>query len=524
MWKGDPSGIGLYGSESTLTPTNVNPSGFGMLGQFQADGLIMAQPLYVSNLKLADGSTHNLVIVVTEHDSVFALDVDALAQGNATPLWQRGYIDPNNGITTMSDSFGGANAFEGEVGITGTPYIDADTGALYFVTTLTRNGVPEQWLRAIDVRTGNDFGPGGVKIAASMPGDGPGSANGQIAFDPSLHNQRAGLMKAGSSILVAWGSFSDWDIWHGWLMAFDASTLQLTAAFNSTPQSQAVDSSGNSGAGGAIWQGGASPSVDAKGNIYVNAGNGGFNIDSGGKNYGNTLLKLGLNGGSFQVLDSFTPFNSDCINLTDLELGSGGLALLPNDSFVTGHLGAVYNKEGRLFIVNLDKLGGFNSSGDNQIPMEVMVGSQTCSPTDSPDVTEGPTWNRLYGNPAYWNGNLYVGVANGPLKQYQFQNGLPNPTPVAVSPSAYGYRGGNSVVSANGNQSGIVWVNEKYIGDQGILHAYDATNVANELWNSNMNSARDALGTGIGFGVPVVANGRVMVASDTVLNLFGLLQ
>src|SRR5262249_20832000 len=121
-----------------------------------------------------------------------------------------------------------------------------------------------------------------------------------------------------------------------------------------------------------------------------------------------------------------------------------------------------------------------------------------------------------------WNGNLYAGAANAPLKQYQFQSGLPNPTPTAVSPSAYGYRGGNSVVSANGKQDGIVWVNEKYVGDQGILHAYDATNVANELWNSNMNADRDALGTGVGFGVPVVADGRVLVASENVLNVFGL--
>ncbi len=520
MWKGDPSGIGLYANETTLTPAKVNPSGFGLIGQFQADGLIAAQPLYVSNLKLPDGSTHNVIIVATEHDSVFAIDADA---PSSAPLWQRSYIDTANGITTMSDVFGGQSALDGEVGITGTPYIDSGTGALYFVTTVVNNGTPEQWLRAIDIRTGNDFGPGGVKIAASVQGDGQGSVNGQIAFDSSIHNQRPGLMKVGSSILVAWGSFSDWAVYHGWLMAFDASTLQLTAVFNSTTQFQQVDPSTDQGYGGAFWQAGAPPSVDTAGNIYLNSANGSFNLNSGGKNYGDTLLKLSLNGSNFQVVDTFTPFNTDCVNAADLELGSGGVALLPTDSFNSAHLAMTINKEGRLFVLNRDHLGGFSAAGD-QIPLEFLVGSQACSSAATPGVVEGPTWNRLYGNPAYWNGYLYAGAANAPLKQYQFQNGLPNANPIAASPSTYGYRGGNAVVSANGNQNGIVWVNEKYVGDQGILHAYDATNVSTELWNSNMNANRDAMGTGVGFGVPVIADGRVLAASDTTLEIYGLLK
>ncbi|HVN21749.1 MAG TPA: hypothetical protein VMU05_23390, partial [Dongiaceae bacterium] len=244
----------------------------------------------------------------------------------------------------------------------------------------------------------------------------------------------------------------------------------------------------------------------------------------GGKNYGDTLLKLQLSNGSFQVADTFTPSDAECVDVHDLEIGSGGLALLPTDSFISGHLGAVYNKEGRLYIVNRDKLGGFNAAGDNQIPLEFMVGAQTCSDSVTGDVAEGPNWNRLYGNPAYWNGNLYAAAANAQLQQYRFQNGLPNPTPVALSPTAYGLRGGNIVVSANGTQNGIVWVNEKYIGDQGILHAYDATNVSNELWNSNINGDRDAESTGVGFGVPVVADGRVLITSENVLAIYGLLQ
>ena len=524
MWKGDPSGIGLYGQETALTPSNVNPSQFGRIGRFIADGLILAQPLYVSNLKLADGSTHNVIIVATEHDSVYAIDRDALDAG---PLWERHYTDSANGITTMSDNYGGRTTLGGEVGITGTPYIDSASGVLYFVTSLARNGVPEQWLRAIDIRSGKDFGPGSVQVAASVPGDGMGSVNGQIPFDPSIENQRAGLTKVGSAILVAWGAFSDWGVYHGWLMAFDPSTLQLTAVFNPTPDYQAIDAAdgpADHGGGGAFWQGGAAPSIDGGGNIYLNAADGSFNAASGGKNYGDTLLKLRLNGNAFQVLDSFTPANADCIDLHDLELGSGGVALLPNDFSNGVSLAAAYSKEGRLFIVNRDKLGGFNAGGDNQIPREFMVGAQACSDAITSDVAEGPGWNRLYGNPAYWNGYLYAAASNFPLKQYQFQDGLPNPTPTAVSPSAYGLRGGNIVASANGTQNGIVWVNEKSASSQGILHAYDATNVSTELWNSNLNGGRDGMGTGIGFGTPVVADGRVLATSDTALDVYGLLQ
>jgi hypothetical protein len=205
-------------------------------------------------------------------------------------------------------------------------------------------------------------------------------------------------------------------------------------------------------------------------------------------------------------------------------LGSGGVALLPSD-FTNGvSLAAAYSKEGRLFIVNRDQLGGFNAGGDNQIPLEFMVGEQQCSDAITSDVAEGPGWNRLYGNPAFWNGYLYAAASSLPLKQYQFQNGLPNPTPIAASPSAYGLRGGNIVVSANGVQDGIVWAYEKSASSQGILHAYDATDVSKELWNSNMNGGRDGMGTGIGFGTPVVSNGRVFAASDRVINVFGLLQ
>jgi hypothetical protein len=520
MWKGDSSGKGLYSNEITLTPANVSVNQFGKLGSFKGDGLIMAQPLYVSNLDLGVGGKHNVIILATENDSVYAIDAD---NPNANPLWQRQYVDPANGITTAPDT---SKAIGGQVGITGTPFLDAKTWTLYFVSAVSNNGAVQHWLRSIDVRTGKDVGSGSVQIQASVPGDGKSSVNGQIAFDPTVELQRVALSQVNGSILVGWGSYSDWNVYHGWLMAFDPNTLKLQAAFNPTTQAQAQDDADgptDHGGGGSFWAAGAGPAIDAKGNIYVNSANGSFNADSGGNNYGDTMLRLNLNGNSFQIMDWFTPSGKACMDFEDLELGSGGVALLPNDFTNGTNLAVAYSKEGRLFLVNTATMGKFNPGGDNQIVQEFMIGDETCSDSTTLD-TEGPNWNRLYGNASYWNGNLYAGASSMPLKQYQFQNGQLNPTPVATSPTAYGLRGANTVVSSNGNQNGIVWAYEKTATGQGILHAYDATSVSKELWNSMMNSGRDGLGEGIAFAAPVVVDGRVLVTYDKRVGIFGLLQ
>jgi hypothetical protein len=523
MWKGDTSAKGLY-DEATLTTANVNVNQFGKLGSFTADGIVMPQPLYVKGLDMGSLGTHDIVVISTEHASVYAIDAENPAAGS---LWERHYVDTANGITTLADSFGGRTTLGPEAGITGTPVIDSTTGIMYFVTTLSDNGAAQHWLRAIDVRTGLDAGAGSMLIQASVPGDGKGSVNGQIAFDPTIHNQRPALTMVNGSVLVAWASFSDWGVYHGWLMAFDPKTLALQAAFTPTPQFQAIDAANgpaDHGGGGGFWQGGAPPAIDASGNIYLNAADGSFNADMGGNNYGNTMLKLSLSGGSFQIEDWFTPYDDACTDLNDLEFGSAGVALLPSDFTNGANLAVAMSKEGRLFLVDTANLGKFNSAGDTQIKQEIIVGTQTCSSSTTGADADGPDWNRLYGNAAYWNGNVYAGASNLPLQQYQFQNGMLTAAPLATSPTAFGYRGGNSVVSASGNQNGIVWTYEKQAAGGGVLHAYDANYVTTELWNSNMNAGRDGLGEGIGFMAPVVADGRVIVSYDSRVGIFGELQ
>src|SRR6266567_6664408 len=253
-WKGSESGNALY-SAGTLTPQSVNSSGFGQLARYHVGGDIQAQPLYVSNLDMGSAGVHNVVIVATEHDDITAFDADGKVP---QALWSRSYLGP--GITTGTAIFGGRTSLGPEVGITGTPVIDPVTGAMYFVTLIVENGGIEQWLRAIDVRTGMDFGSGSVKVQAAIPGDGPGSNNGQISFDPSVQNQRPGLALAGGQVLIAWGSFSDLGTYRGWLMAYDPKTLKQTAVFSPATQYQAQDAAtgpADHGGGGSFWAAGA---------------------------------------------------------------------------------------------------------------------------------------------------------------------------------------------------------------------------------------------------------------------------
>jgi len=517
-WKGSDSGNGLY-TAGTLTPQNVNSSAFGQLARYHVSGDIQAQPLYVSNLDMGAAGVHNVVIVATEHDDIAAFDADGKVP---QALWSRSYLGP--GITTGTAIFGGRTGLGPEVGITGTPVIDAATGAMYFVTLIVENGSVEQWVHSVDVRTGMDFGAGSVMVQATIPGDGPGSNNGQISFDPSVENQRPGLALTGGEVLIAWGSFSDSGLYRGWLMAYDARTLKQIAVFSPVTQYQAQDAANgpaDHGGGGSFWAGGAAPTIDSAGNIYVIAADGSFNADTGGKNYGDSVLKLKLSSGSFQVLDYYTPANNACLDHADLEIGSGGLMLLPSGTGAGQPLAITGNKEGRLYLLNTSNLGKFDPA-DAQIPQQFLVGSQACQPGQGASGADGPGWERLYGNVTYWNGSVYLAPSNTDLRQYRFSGAILSTTPASRSVTKFLNRGANTVVSANGNADAIVWAETKDAQSAIGLHAYDANDVSHELWNNYMGT--NILYPGIRFATPVVVDNKVIAAGANDLFIYGLLH
>jgi len=487
-------------SETILAPANVNASQFGRLFVQPVDGYPYAQPLYVSNLSIA-AATHNVVYVATEHDSVYAFDADSNAGANATPLWHVTFINPAAGITTLNSQDVQCTDIDSEVGITGTPVIDLTSGTLYVVAATKENGAFFQRLHALDISSGAEKFGGPVIIQAAVAGTGDGSSAGQIAFDPLMNNQRPGLLLLNGLVYIAWASHCDNTPFHGWVMAYDAQSLQQTALWNSTPN----------GSDGGVWQSGAGPAADSGGSVYLSTGNGTFDLNAGGTDAGDTILRFGPSqGAAIPILDYFTPYNQASLAASDTDLGSGGVLLLPDQPPASPHphLLVGIGKQGSLYLVDRDAMGHFNASGDTQIVQWL------------PSLFGG-----LWGTPAFWNNTLYVGAANDALQAFSFNangSGTLSTSPVSATPEAYGYPGPTPSISANGNNNGIVWASEATANFSTILHAYDATNLANELYNTSQNGQQSP-GPPVKFVAPTIANGKVYVNTASQLAVYGLL-
>jgi hypothetical protein len=337
-----------------------------------------------------------------------------------------------------------------------------------------------------------------VVVSASVPGQGYDNANGVVTFNTLRELQRPGLLLLNGVVYLGFASNGDNDPYHGWLLAYNATNLQQIAAFNVTPNAER----------GGIWQGGGGISADVAGNVYVITANGTFDANAGGTDYGDSVLKLNLQSGQFQVVDYFTPDNQASLDSQDLDLGSDPALLLPDQSGPYPHLMAIAGKDSRLIIVNRDNLGQYQ-------------------PNDAGAVQEltGVFASILYAGGTYWNGNLYFQAANDYLKQFTLQNGTAQLT--ATSPSNIGFPGAPAVVSANGSSNAIVWlVQADAYGDVGpaVLHAFDATNVSNELYNTGQApNLRDVAGPGVKFAAPLIANGKVYVGAAREVDVYGLL-
>lgn len=512
MYHNDIGRTGQNLAETILNPNNVNAGTFGKLFSQPVDGQVYAQPLYVSGLTI-NGSQHNVLLVATENDSVYAFDADSNGGPTLGVLWKASLLSSaygaTPGATTISTASLGPDMAP-QVGITGTPVVDASTRTLYVVSTSYENGRAIQRLHALDILTGAEKLGGPVQITATIPGTGNGSVNGQLTFDPMWENQRGGLLLLNGIIYVPYASHGDNGPWHGWVIAYRASTLQQTGAYCASPN----------GTGSGIWGGGAGLAADQVdpvnhpfGRMYVPTGNGDFNAKppyTNAMDYGDSHIALDLSNGLPTPVDAFTTYQQAKLDAADQDQGSGGIMLLPDQQGPYPHLAIQAGKSGTIFVLNRDNLGGYNTSNDQVVQSLVY------------SVGNLGAWS----SPAYWNGNVYYWGRSDYLKSFSIANGLLSSSPTS-STEQYGYPGSTPSVSANGAVDGIVWsIDGTGYSSQSpaVLQAHDANNVASTLYSSSTNAARDAAGSAIKFAVPTIANGKVFVGTSTEVDVYGLLN
>lgn len=493
-WHNDIARTGQNLDETILTPGNVKPASFGKLFVIPVDGKVDAQPLYVSAVIVPQKGAHNILVVATEHGSVYAVDADSGA-----PIWKTSTLLPGE---TPSDSHSCGQVVP-EIGITGTPVIDrtrGPDGAIY-LTAMSKNGAGTyfQRLHALDLATGAELFGGPKEIQATFPGSGDNSSGGSVIFEPGQYKQRPGLLLLNGIVYTTWGSHCDIRPYTGWVMGYDASTLAQTTVLNIVPN----------GAEGGIWMSGAGPAADAAGSIYLLAGNGDFdtNLTNGSPrngNYGNAFLKLST-AGRLAVADYFEMHDQQQENARDTDLGSGGALVLPDMMDASNTVRGLVvgaGKDANLYLLRRDKMGGFNSS-TNQIYQEIAGG------------LPGGIWSA----PAYYNNMLYYGPVGQPILAFQFTKATLSAAPVARTANVFVYPGATPSVSANQNTNGIVWAAEN--ANQAVLHAYDATTLQ-ELYNSNQApGGRDQFGPGNKFITPTIAHGKVYVGTTSGVGVFG---
>jgi hypothetical protein len=484
-------------NETILTPANVNSTTFGKLGFYSVDGKVDAQPLYLSKISVPGQGIHNVLYVVTEHDSVYAFDAD-----NGTQLWKVSMLAA--GETPSDDR--GCGQVSPEIGITSTPVIDrahGPNGAIYLVAmSKNSSGNYFQRIHALDVTTGAELFGGPRVIQASFPGTGDNSSNGNVIFDPAQYKERAGLLLLNGVVYTGWASHCDIGLYTGWIIGYDASTLAQTSVLNVVPN----------GRQGAIWMSGAGLAADSTGNIYFLDGNGDFdtNLNTSGfpsnGDYGNAFLKLSTSSG-LAVADYFEMDNQQQENNFDVDLGSGGAMVLPDLTDGSGHmwhLAVGAGKDANLYVVNRDSMGKFNSNSNN-IYQEL------------PGALPGG----VFAMPAYFNGTVYYGSVGSPIQAFRITNAKLSASATGHTNNSFGYPGATPGVSANGTNDAILWAAEN--GSTAVLHAYDATNLSNELYNSNQSGSRDQFGAGNKFITPTIINGKVYVGTTNGVGVFGLL-
>jgi hypothetical protein len=508
----DNARTGQYTQETLLTPTNVSGGQFGKVFTTGVDGFVYAQPLYMANVSIG-GGTHNVLYVATQNDTLFAIDAD-----NGAIYWQYNLV-PANGIPVSSSTDLNCTDIVPEVGVTGTPVIDPSTGTIYLVAKSKVGTTFYQYLHAIDVSTGAEKFGGPVNIQATFPGT-AGDGNGtSVAFNSLLENQRAALLLENGHVVIGWASHCDTNPWHGWVMSYNASSLAQEAVYNTSPD----------GYGNGVWMAGSGIAADTGGNIYFATGNGTWN---GTTDMGDSIVKLGAPNagtGTFPLVDFFTPYNQAALENNDQDMASGGIVLLP--ALPSGkQLIASMSKPGEMYLVDSSHLGGY-----------CVNATPACTNSNPQIVQDVPNFSvGVWGAPAYWNGSVYWGSANwsgvnASLQAFSLNangSGMLSTTATSQTPNAFAVPAPIPAISANGASAAILWAvdnstfkNECVASSNcQVLYAYDATNLANQLYSSSQAPhARDVPGNAVKYVTPIIANGKVYVGSQLAVSGYGLI-
>jgi outer membrane protein assembly factor BamB len=496
-------------SETVLTPENVNSTRFGRLFSQHVDGDVYAQPLYVPNLTIPGKGVHNIVVVATEADSLYAFDADSGRALDADPLWHVSLLDAAHGAspgaTTASASVDLAcAALTPQVGITATPVIDPTRTALYVEAFSKENGALVHRLHVLDITTGTERRGSPVLVTARVARKG----KNDVLFDPARQLARAGLLLSNGIVYVAYGSHCDRPLFQGWMLAYDAATLVGKGVFVTAPEHGKA----------AIWMSGAAPAADSKGNVFVATGDGWFDPrEAPAGEFGNSILKLAPRTAGLTLADYFTPFNQATLARHDGDLGSGGVLLLPDQPGSHPHVLIEAGKAGTLYLVDRDTMTANNlhycagCNADRQIVQELRA------------AIPGGVW----GMPAYWNGTVYVSGSQDILRALSLKEGHLESTPASVSKEVCEYPGCGLSVSANGSRDGILWalqVGGYESKEPAVLRAYDARDLSRLLYASDQHGERDVAGGAVKFSIPTVANGKVYVGCAGQLTVFGLLE
>jgi hypothetical protein len=489
---------GWNANEQVLTTTNVEPQHFGKVFSLSVDDQIYAQPLVVGHVTI-EGAVHNVVFVATVNNTIYAFDGD-----NGTLFWKRNYTatgmrPPSN--VDMTGACGGAyHDFSGYMGIVGTPVIDSVTSTMYFVARSTANGSFVQHLHAVNILTGNEVAGSPVAITATYAGNGAGSVNNVITFNPQKQNQRQALTLVNGVVYVTFSSHCDWGPYHGWILGYNGASLQQQVVYNDTP----------TGESGGVWESGMGMAADAQGFLYNVSGNGTVGVPGDPTNLTNraeSALKLAVSGATLRVASYFTPFDYIAMNNDDADYGGTGAMLIPNSrSFFTG------DKAGFIYLLSTDAMGGYQPT-TNQVQQSFRLSANS----------------EMHAQPSYFRGTtkefVYLWPENEPLRAIPFDRGANQlnigAAVLATAAGPTGHSGAMLSVSSNGDKdgTGIVWASYAATGDAehdvspGVLRAFDANDVTKELWSNQRNRTRDDAGTYAKFASPTIANGHVYLPS-----------